>query len=146
MARPLRLDAFCYKQFERDSGDIFIDFDRDEFTEKVNEFYSPENLRPGYAEFCKHLFIPNFTPATVCSLEIKPENECLLRTGYETRREEELAVLSRWFNASELPEIPVAKYLDIILYSRDQINIENAAMGAAPVTEEYEYGIICAKP
>jgi hypothetical protein len=103
-------------------------------------------LKPGYAEFCKHLFIPNFTPAKVCALKITPENEGLLKSGYEARREEELAVLSRWYNASDLPEVPVAQYLDVILYSKEQIDKENAAMGAEPIQEDYDYGIISIKP
>lgn len=43
-------------------------------------------------------------------------------------RWQELPVLVRWFPAGGLPTLPVAKYLDIILYSREQINKEVAAM------------------
>ena len=37
----------------------------EEFTEHCNKFYeeNPDKLRDGYAPFCKHLFIPNFTEA-----------------------------------------------------------------------------------
>ena len=57
-------------------------------------------------------------------LPITKENEPLLRSGYEARTEQELPVLVRWFPAESLPSPPVAKYLDIILYSREQINKE----------------------
>jgi hypothetical protein len=44
---------------------------------------------------------------------------------------EKLPVLIRYFPKEEsglIQSLPVAKYLDLILYSRDQINKENAAM------------------
>lgn len=35
---------------------------KDEFMNKLNEIYLKEpNLIDGYAPFCKHLFVPNFT-------------------------------------------------------------------------------------
>jgi len=55
-------------------------------------------------------------------------------------------VLGRWFNAGEIGDIPKAGYLDLILYSKEQIDSENAAMNAPPVDEEYDYGIISIKP
>ena len=38
--------------------------------------------------------------------------------------------------ASSDQAFPIAKYLDLILYSREQIEKENAAMGKEPSTEE----------
>ena len=67
-------------------------------------------------------------PVVPLNLAITPENEALLRTGYSSRTEKELAVLSRWFPKESIAA-PPAKYLDLILYSREQIRIENAAMG-----------------
>lgn len=54
-------------------------------------------------------------------------------------------------------EAPVASHLDVILYSRDQINLENAAMqqpsetyvresDGAVVAEDAAWGIISIKP
>jgi hypothetical protein len=95
----------------------------------VNERYHQQqlSLQDGYAPFCKHLFLLNdFTDAKVNVLPITPENESLLRTKYEARTEQELPVLTRFFPAdlvvSEEHPLPIAKYLDLILYSRDQIN------------------------
>eukprot|EP00831_Metopus_contortus_P073538 TRINITY_DN67090_c0_g1_i1.p2 TRINITY_DN67090_c0_g1~~TRINITY_DN67090_c0_g1_i1.p2 ORF type:complete len:103 (+),score=27.79 TRINITY_DN67090_c0_g1_i1:166-474(+) len=39
-----------------------------------------------------------------------------------------------------------AKYLDVILYSREQIRLENEALGSPTVDEEYDYGIVSVKP
>ena len=49
----------------------------------------------GYAPFCKHLFVPNFTKATVNALPITDDNRHLLQSAYSKRRPDELAVLTR---------------------------------------------------
>jgi hypothetical protein len=60
------IDPFCHKQFKPCSkGKISIDFEMGEFEKKVNELYKAEDLRDGYAPFCKHIFIENFTEALV---------------------------------------------------------------------------------
>ena len=72
-----------------------------------------------------------------------------MRSGYEARTEKELAVLARWFDVAKLPEGAVnkAEYLDIILYSKDQIILENAALKSENPNAniEYDYGIISVK-
>ena len=101
----------------------------------------------GYAPFCKHVFVPNFTPAKVSALAISKENEALLRSAYEARTEQELPVLARWFPKEAVGEPPVAKFLDVILYSREQIRKEATAMGRPEELEEdAPWGIISVKP
>jgi len=103
-----------------------------EFEDIVNTRYDASKLQPGYAPFCKHLFIENdFTTAKVNVIKITKDNEHLLRTSYDARNEKELPVLSRFFpkEAMEESQLPVAKYLDLILYSREQIQKENESMG-----------------
>ena len=89
----LVLDDFCLKQFQQGAGN-FINFDKQLFTAKCNEAYSVEALKPGYAPFCKHLFMPNFTETVSGYVKITEENAQYLCSGYEARRENELAVLS----------------------------------------------------
>ena len=73
-------------------------------------------------------------------------NQDKLRSKYEARNEKELPVLTRWFPRELVgDELPVAKYLDLILYSRDQINKENAAMDKEPSGEEAPWGIVSIK-
>ena len=105
------------------------------------------NLKPGYAPFCKHLFMENFTTATSGTAEITEENKGKLESGYEARRENELAVLARWFPKDSF-KADVAKYLDIILYSKDQVQEENKAMGTEDPNKDidYKYAIISVKP
>ena len=150
------LEPFCFKQFDPAAGSLYINYDKEEFTTKVNDFYlevkDQGGLKDGYAPFCKHLFIENFTDAISSFIEITPENEKYLKSGYEARRENELAVLARWFDRKALEEtgcnIPKAKYLDIILYSKDQIVEENKATGMPDEFKDvdYDYGIISIKP
>ena len=64
-------------------------------------------LVDGYAPFCKHLFVPNFVGAKLNYLEITPDNESCMRSGYEARTEKELPVLVRWFPADLATPAPV---------------------------------------
>ena len=56
-------------------------------------------------------------------MKITPENEQFLKSGYEARRANELAVLGRWFDVAKMPQdaLQPASFLDIILYSKEQI-------------------------
>eukprot|EP00590_Aulacoseira_subarctica_P000597 CAMPEP_0172415242 /NCGR_PEP_ID=MMETSP1064-20121228/1705_1 /TAXON_ID=202472 /ORGANISM="Aulacoseira subarctica , Strain CCAP 1002/5" /LENGTH=175 /DNA_ID=CAMNT_0013152167 /DNA_START=400 /DNA_END=927 /DNA_ORIENTATION=- len=121
-----------------------------DFTKIVNDRYcsNPAAFKDGYAPFCKHLFVPNFTDARVNVLPITKENEHLLRTKYDARNEKELPVLTRYFPKELLAEqstLPVAKYLDLILYSREQIKKENAAMGKDSRNSDEPWGIVSIK-
>lgn len=121
------LDPFCFKQFDPAAGSLYINFDKQQFAERVNEFYldakDKGGLKDGYAPFCKHLFIENFTDAISGFIEINKDNEKFMKSGYESRRENELAVLNRWLDKQALEEqlnikVEKARYLDIILYSK----------------------------
>jgi hypothetical protein len=146
--RALVLDPFCYRQFAENecsrsyAGTVFT-ISMDDFTRIVNERYEANDtptsvlLQDGYAPFCKHMFVRNdFTDATVNILPITAENQHLLRTRYEARNERELPVLTRWFPRQLVESLPVAKYLDLILYSREQIQKENEAQGQTNVTDD----------
>mmetsp|Transcript_7826 Transcript_7826/g.14101 ORF Transcript_7826/g.14101 Transcript_7826/m.14101 type:complete len:245 (-) Transcript_7826:226-960(-) len=152
----LLIDPFCYRQFSENEashtygGSVFSN-SMESFTEVVNQRYDESNLKEGYAPFCKHIFLLNdFTDARVNVLPITPENEHCLRTKYEARNEKELPVLARHFpqelvTSADKP-LPVAKYLDLILYSREQINKENAAMNKGKDTSlTAPWGIISIK-
>jgi len=67
-ARKIVMDPFCLKQFDPSKvGAILINFDVAAFTERINELYlqvkEQGGLKEGYAPFCKHLFVENFTDA-----------------------------------------------------------------------------------
>ena len=59
----------------------------------------------GYAPFCKHLFVVNFTSTKSGVARITSRNRMHLRTGYLARREEELPVLARWFDSLDVNSV-----------------------------------------
>lgn len=100
------------------------------------------------------MFVPNFTSALPVYTKITDKNQHLIKTSYAARTAEELPVLNRFVLASDLaaanggkPLAP-AKYLDLILYSRDQIIEENKAMGkdtSADKDKQSPWGIVSIK-
>ncbi len=154
----IKVTEFATKQFDKKFGATkILDHTVEEFEKKVNEIIKDEifnrvgtNIQivkkypiiDGYAPFCKLLPIDNFTDARVGSLPITLENYQYLRSGYSARTEKELSVLSRWL---ELPlGKPKAKYLMLVLYSKEQI--EKEANEQDNITEIFEfdadYGIV----
>ncbi|KAG6613887.1 Uroporphyrinogen-III synthase [Phytophthora cinnamomi] len=124
------LDGFAKRQFDdKTYSGTKLDFDKHEFVQKINEIYeaSGKQLVDGYAPFCKHLFVKNFTGARLNMVPITQANAHMLMSDYEARTEYELPVLSRWFPSHSVTP-KVAEYLDIILYSREQIIKENEAV------------------
>jgi len=61
-------------------------------------------------------------------MRVNESNVHLVRSGYLRRTPKELPVLSRWIPGSDVAA-PLAKKLDIILYSREQIVAERVAQG-----------------
>jgi hypothetical protein len=55
-------------------------------------------------------------------------------------------VLKRWFEKSDI-KLPKAEYLDIILYSKEQIQLENESMGNTDPNKDidYDWGIVSIK-
>jgi hypothetical protein len=148
--RQLVVDPFCFRAFDDEaySGYLGGALSKGDFEARLNDMFEAQErpLVDGYAPFCKHFFVRNFvgnhlkTPV----VKITPENERLLRSGYEARTPEELPVLQRWFDAKDVTT-PTAEWLDIILYSGDQIVKENAAMGKER-TQTEPWGIVSIKP
>jgi len=149
------VDSFAIRQFQQGyKGGTFIPMAVSSFEEQINKLYQSGQyeLKDGYAPFCKHLFVPNFAACQQSFLEITHTNEHLLRTEYQQRKESELPVLTRFFpHYLVKDQIQEAKYLDIILYSKEQILKESEAMSEAsdyekrPEIADREWGIISVK-
>ncbi len=90
---------------------------------------TPFKVLDGYAPFCKLHVHRNWTSTRCIALPISEANRHLLRSDYEARSSEELPVLVRWF---EGVEPPVADYLIVILYSREQL-----AREGTPITADW---------
>ncbi|CDU16114.1 conserved protein, unknown function [Plasmodium yoelii] len=144
------LDEFCYKQFDKTNKSCsHIPYDKNEFINKVNELIKEKKIKVvgGYASFCKHIFIENFTDATIEAIEINNKNRGLIKTDYISRRDTELPVLIRWISKKDIKENVKAKYLDLILYSREQIEKENKETNHIPKEKSTcLYSIISIKP
>jgi hypothetical protein len=97
-----------------------------EFEVYLNE-HAPFRVLDGYAPFCKLHVHRNWTATRCLTVPITAANQHLLRSAYEARNRNELPVLVRWF---EGVEPPVADYLIVILYSREQLLKEGSAIDA----------------
>ena len=97
-----------------------------DFEQHLNA-HAPLKDLPGYAPFCRLHVHANWTGTRCLTVPITDANRHLLRTGYEARAKSELPVLTRWFEGIEPP---VASYLVVILYSRDQLEREGERIKA----------------
>ncbi len=148
--KKLVMNKFCLRQFKESSKELVIPMDPAAFTQKLNDLYIQNQLplKPGYADFCKHLIVENFTDAPVYYAKITDENKHLLECEYVARTDYELPVLKRFFRKDNMKP-QKAKFLDVILYSRQQIDLEEKALEAKNENheaEDYDWGIISIKP
>ena len=154
--KELILDQFSFRSFDKTRTNNYINMGKEEFLKNVNELYKSESmLVDGYAPFCKHLFVPNFVKGLKsCHIEITPETEKLIISKYDSRQKNELPVLIRYIdlNSVDKTKIPDAKYLDLILYSKEQILSEMGEMKfeekeiEALKKKDFDWGIISIKP
>jgi hypothetical protein len=148
------VDPFCFRQFSEHEasksygGTVFSNTIA-EFEEIVNARFDESNLKDGYAPFCKHIFLVNdFTDGKVNVLPLTKENEHLVRTEYAARNEKEVPILQRFIPLDLVggaDKLPVSKYLDLILYSREQIQKENESMGKEKGEGAAPWGIVSIK-
>lgn len=94
----------------------------EQFVQRLND-EAPHAVLEGYAPFCKLHVHRNWTSTRGSVIAITEENRHRLRSAYEARNREELAVLVRWFEGIEPP---VAEYLVPILYSAEQLAREGS--------------------
>ncbi|MGY6519468.1 MAG: DUF3228 family protein [Lysobacteraceae bacterium] len=96
------------------------------FEQRLNA-QPPLKVLPGYAPFCTLHVHRNWTSTRCIAVPITEDNRHLLRSDYEARSRDELPVLVRWF---EGVDPPVADYLVVILYSREQLLKEGTPIQA----------------
>ena len=96
------------------------------FEQYIND-NAPLKVLDGYAPFCKLHVHRNWTSTRCLTVPITEDNRHLLRSAYEARTKAELPVLVRWF---EGVEPPVANYMVVILYSREQMLKEGDTIDA----------------
>ena len=154
--KSLILDQFAFRSFDKARTSNYINMDKQEFLNKVNDLYKSESqLVNGYAPFCKHLFVENFVKGLKsCHIEINKDTEKLIISKYDSRQKNELPVLIRYIdlNSIDKEKIEDAKYLDLILYSKEQIISEMTEMKFEEKeinemkNKDFDWGIISIKP
>lgn len=105
-------------------GNTIQDCTPEQFERHLNE-HEPFKVLDGYAPFCKLHVHRNWTSTRCLTAPVTEDNRHLLRSAYEARSRKELPVLVRWF---EGVEPPVAEYLVVILYSREQLAKEGTVV------------------
>ena len=135
------ITRFAMRQWEEAAGlKRIAGISPDELVEKCNAAIADgAELVAGYAPFCCHLFLANDTPTPCSFAPINDDNRHLLHSGYVARREGELAVMERWFEGLE-PQ--PAAFLDVILYSRAQLEIEAADGPDGDDLPDCDWGIV----
>ena len=98
----------------------------EQFERHLNEV-PPLAVLEGYAPFCKLHVHRNWTSTKCLAVPITNDNRHLLRSDYDARTRDELPVLVRWFEGLEPP---VANFLIVILYSREQLAKEGTEIDA----------------
>lgn len=122
----IALDEFALRQFsDPNYAGTKLSISTEKFMQHVHGYYAERKhiqdefndapvLVDGYAPFCKHIFMPNFMDdVRDGAVEITSDNEHLLRTKYEARRDDELPVLMRYFPGDKVDPAE-SKYLDLI--------------------------------
>lgn len=137
----IAMTNFALRNWEPDASTHIVGISPDELVDRCNTAGGP--LVDGYALFCKHLFIENDTPTKAAFAKITDDNRALLASGYVARREGERPVLERWFEGME---VEPAAWLDVILYSHEQLVAEAADFddptGAKQDVPDCDWGIV----
>ncbi|GAB3515380.1 DUF3228 family protein [Pseudoxanthomonas daejeonensis] len=107
-------------------GNTIQDCTPGQFEQYLNA-HAPLAVLDGYASFCKLHVHRNWTSTRCLTVPVTAGNRHLLRSAYEARSRDELPVLVRWF---EGVQPPVADYLVVILYDRDQLAREGTPIDA----------------
>eukprot|EP00276_Gloeochaete_wittrockiana_P000622 CAMPEP_0184672432 /NCGR_PEP_ID=MMETSP0308-20130426/86095_1 /TAXON_ID=38269 /ORGANISM="Gloeochaete witrockiana, Strain SAG 46.84" /LENGTH=258 /DNA_ID=CAMNT_0027119759 /DNA_START=55 /DNA_END=831 /DNA_ORIENTATION=+ len=132
-------------------------------------------LVAGNAPFVKHLVMANFTVARTFCMELTESNKQYLCSGYRRNRDDELMVLKRWFPEDKVqPDVgafcsgyrrnrddelmvlkrwfpedkvqpDVGAFLDIVLYTKEQINADRVKSHKPPFESDATYYIVAIK-
>lgn len=130
-------------------NNLYFDYDLDSLSKDINYYFeeslSLENLfdenpccelKQGYADFCKLLFIPNNSNAKPFYIKREPYVYPYIRTEYNSRTKEELPVLIEY---AKIPwQLEKAKYLMVILYNKEQLEKESGLK----FDKNFEHGVV----
>ena len=109
----------------------FLDCSIEQFEDHLNNLPA-DTRRAGYASFCHHLIIPkpDFVTAKVNVVPLTDENRCHLKAGFVQRKEGEVPMFTQWLEAEKV-DLPEADYLDVVVYSAEQMREEQQVKGGS---------------
>lgn len=150
----IELTNFVKRQWKPDfSGTKMYGIDEKSFLSVCNltSFHIIEDHKSW--DFCKYVIICNGDKfdldVKVSSVKIDHTVWPYIETGYSSRTENELAVLSRYvrFPKGCSFELPKANYVGLVLYSREQLYKEYIVSGSESkepfeLSEDCDYGIV----
>ena len=121
----IEYDPFVLRQFKSEfKGTNLNRTDKEALLKHINIVYSESliKLEDSQWDFCKYLIFKNTfneikSSVTKINLNIYP----YIRSAYSSRTPDELPVLSRWVELPPGFELPIAEYIVIVLYSREQL-------------------------
>ena len=115
--KSLILDQFAFRSFDKTRTSNYINMDKQEFLNKVNDLYKSESqLVDGYAPFCKHLFVENFVKGLKsCHIEINKDTEKLIIRKYDSRQKNELPVLIRYIDINSIDKEKIEELIFYLL-------------------------------
>ena len=124
----MALANFARRQFSTDYSGTH--FKKKDTTKLLNLVAQRGIFYDGYAPFCKIISIANFDgeqydfpylrSRTILRKDAFKQGACLY-TGYESRNEEELPVLTEWVEGIDLS---ITKYIHLVIYNAEQMQKE----------------------
>ncbi len=133
----IAMTDFALRNWEEGASTRIVGLSPVELVAQCNAAGGP--LVDGYAPFCKHMFLKNDSETRAAFAPITEKNAHALRSGYIARREGERAVLERWFEGIDAPR---ANWLDVILYSHDQLVAEARDYPEEQSVPDCDWGIV----
>lgn len=142
----IQLTNFALRHFrESFAGTKVTDISPENFVKKINrEEITNIPIINTSKPFCKLQPVRNFTNARVGTMRITMDNYQYLHTSYSARTAGELPTLTRFFSIP-YQFIPKAKYLMLVLYTREQLlseHIENCNDSEFELDNDTDYGIV----
>ncbi|MEO0918622.1 MAG: DUF3228 family protein [Pseudomonadota bacterium] len=133
----IAITDFALRNWQDGASTRIVGLTPDELVDICNVSERP--LEAGYAPFCKHLFLPNSSETRAAFAKIDEDTRPYLKSGYVARREGERAVLERWFDGLDAPK---AAWLDVILYSHEQLLAEAQDYPDEQKVPDCDWGIV----
>ncbi|TXG80176.1 MAG: DUF3228 family protein [Spirochaetes bacterium] len=99
--------------------------------------------KDSYQTFCKYIIIENDnTSIKSGTIKLNWFTKLFIKSGYSSRTEKELEVLSRWVKLPFWYKKPKAEYLVFVVYSREQLIKELKSDDVLGLSDDCEWGIV----